>query len=75
MPRLQPISGKAFARILLKLGFLHVRTRGSHHFFEHPITHVKTIVPIHSNEELDRGTLRSILRAIDLSVDEYLRIR
>jgi hypothetical protein len=32
----------------------------------------QTIVPAH--RELDRGTLRAILRKIDISVDEFVRL-
>ena len=61
-------------RILKHLGFSFVRQSGSHAYFKHPDGRA-TVVPMHRGEDLGRGLIRAILRDIDLSVEEYERIR
>lgn len=75
MPPLHPISGKKLQRLLLNIGFEEIRVRGSHHFLFHKKTSRTTTVPIHGNETLPIGIMRAILRDIELSVDEYEKLR
>ncbi len=56
-------------RFLEKQGFVVVRIRGSHHVMQRGDEH--TSVPVHANQPLKIGTLRSILRDIDLSPAEF----
>ena len=72
MTRLPRISGKEAVRILRGIGFQVVRTRGSHVFLRHPDGRVTT-VPVHSGETLGPGLLRSILRDVELSTEEFIR--
>ncbi len=72
MTRLPRISGKEAVRILRGIGFQVVRTRGSHVFLRHPDGRVTT-VPVHSGEMLGPGLLRSILRDIELSTEEFIQ--
>jgi predicted RNA binding protein YcfA (HicA-like mRNA interferase family) len=74
MTRLPRLKGKELVRLLEKLGFEIVRTRGSHLFLQHADGRVTT-VPLHSGETVGPGLLRSILRDVELSVDDLLRIR
>jgi predicted RNA binding protein YcfA (HicA-like mRNA interferase family) len=70
--RLPVISGRELVRALEKLGFVLDRQRGSHLilFREDP---PKTLsVPDH--RELDRGTLRSLIRQAGISPDELSRL-
>jgi predicted RNA binding protein YcfA (HicA-like mRNA interferase family) len=71
MTRLPRAKGKEIVHALERLGFLVVRTRGSHVFLRHPDGRVTT-VPVHSSETIGPGLLRAILRDIDLSVEELL---
>jgi predicted RNA binding protein YcfA (HicA-like mRNA interferase family) len=59
-------------RFLQRQGFRLVRVRGSHHYFERGGTH--TTVPVHGNRNLKIGTLRSILRDIEISAAEFERL-
>ena len=70
MAKLPRPSGKAMVQFLTSRGFLVLRIRGSHYFLE-SATH-RTCVPVHANRVLKLGTLRSILRDIDLSPAEFL---
>ena len=62
-------SGKEMVQFLERRGFAVLRIRGSHHFMEQG-DH-RTTVPVHGNTTLKLGTLRSILRDIDMSVEEF----
>jgi predicted RNA binding protein YcfA (HicA-like mRNA interferase family) len=72
MTRLPRLKGKELIRILEKFGFEVVRTRGSHFFLRHADGRITT-VPVHSGEVLGPGLLRSILRDVELSVEELVR--
>ena len=71
MTRLPRLKGKELVRLLQRLGFVVVRTRGSHIFLRHPDGRATT-VPVHSGEVIGPGLLRSILRDIDLSADDLV---
>jgi predicted RNA binding protein YcfA (HicA-like mRNA interferase family) len=71
MSRLPRLKGKELIRILERLGFENARTRGSHVFLKHPDGRVTT-VPVHSGEIIGPGLLRSILRDIEISVEELV---
>ena len=71
MTRLPRLKGKEVVRLLEKIGFQVVRTRGSHIFLRHEDGRVTT-VPVHSGEIFGPGLLRSILRDVELSVEELL---
>ena len=72
MTRLPRLKGKEVVRILEKLGFRTLRTRGSHVFLRHSDGRVTT-VPVHSGEVIGPGLLRAILRDIEMSVDEFAK--
>ncbi|MBI2147500.1 type II toxin-antitoxin system HicA family toxin [Candidatus Woesearchaeota archaeon] len=74
MPKLIPISGKKMCKVVEKLGFLNVRQTGSHVRYFHPDGR-KTVIPVHGNEELGKGLLGEILKQIELSREEYDRLR
>ena len=75
MARLNPLPAKKMIKILHRLGFQEIRIRGSHHYFFHPITKRTATVPVHGNEYLSIGILKEILRDIELSVEEYEKLR
>jgi predicted RNA binding protein YcfA (HicA-like mRNA interferase family) len=74
MTRLPRLKGKELVRLLEKRGFQIVRTRGSHIFLRHADGRVTT-VPVHAGETIGPGLLRSILRDVELSVDDLVRGR
>lgn len=73
MPKLVPITAKNLAKLLLELGFVERDAEGSHVFFKHSDGRTTT-VPMNT-KELSRGLLRKILNDIDISRDEYERLR
>ncbi len=65
------ISGRECVDALVKLGYRQVRQKGSHVRLvcegRNPVT-----VPLHNT--LDRGTLRSIIRTVDITVEAFLTL-
>ena len=59
-------------RFLESQGFSIVRIRGSHHVMARQ--EIRTSVPVHGNQTLKIGTLRGILRDIDLSALDFGRL-
>jgi predicted RNA binding protein YcfA (HicA-like mRNA interferase family) len=56
-------------RFLEREGFILVRIRGSHHMLSR--SDLDTVVPVHGNRALPVGTLRKILRDIDMLPDDF----
>lgn len=75
MPRLVPVKAKDLIKILERLGFIELRVKGSHHLFMEPGTKKTTTVPVHGGEDVSVGLLRQILRDIELSVQDYEKLR
>ena len=73
MPKLVPIKPKKFIKILLGRGFIKRDAEGSHVLFSHPDGRT-TVIPIHA-KEISKGLLRKILNDIQLSVEEYDKLR
>lgn len=69
MAKLPRITGREMMRFLERKGFQRLRVRGSHHFLERGDQ--RTSVPVHGNHPLKIGTLRSILRDINLSPTDF----
>ncbi len=70
MSRLPIITAVRMDKLLLALGFVAVRQRGSHVIYRHPDGRVTT-VPHHAGRDLARPLIRDILREIKLSPDEF----
>jgi len=66
------ISGRECVRALSKAGFYVRRQEGSHLILRRDDPLAQLVVPDH--KELDRGTLRAIIRQAGLSVDEFTRL-
>jgi len=72
MSRLPVISGKDCIKALGRAGFYFKRQEGSHIVLRRDEPFAQLVVPNH--RELDRGTLRAIIRQSGLSVDEFIRL-
>lgn len=62
------MSGREAARVFEKAGFAYDHHTGSHMIYYHPSGRHLSI-PDH--RELDRGTLRTLIRRAGLTVDEF----
>ena len=73
MSKLTIISSKDMVRILEILGFNEIRQKGSHKSFKH-VDGRTTVIPFHG-EDLGRGLIRKVLKDIEISPDEYEKLR
>ena len=73
MPKLVPIKPRKFIKILLILGFERRDAEGSHLFFQHWDGRT-TVISVH-NREMSKGIIRKILNDIQLSVEDYNKLR
>ena len=71
--KLKPISAEKLIKILESIGFLKVRQKGSHIFLRHPDGRT-TLIPIHSGEKISKGLLTKILKDVELSREDFLKI-
>jgi predicted RNA binding protein YcfA (HicA-like mRNA interferase family) len=69
MPPLPVISGRDAVRVLAKFGWQVDRQRGSHIVMTRSGSLKTLSIPDH--RELDRGLLRSLIRAAGLTVEEF----
>ena len=72
MTSLPQVSGRDCVRALGKVGFRSVRQRGSHISLRRNSPYALVIVPNH--RELDKGTLRAIIKQSGLSVAEFMQL-
>lgn len=71
MSRTPIVSARALMKVLVRLGFVEVRSRGSHRRFIHPDGR-KTTVPVHRGRDLPRGLLHQIVTIdIGMSMDDF----
>lgn len=70
MGRLPVIPGRECVKALEKAGFYKKRQSGSHIVLRKDEPFVQVVVP--DQKELDRGTLRAIIRHAGLSRDDFL---
>jgi len=69
LSKLPRLSGRDCVKALSKAGFYEKRQHGSHIILRRDNPFAQLVVPDH--KELDRGTLRAILRQANLSIDEF----
>ena len=73
MSKLPALTGKDIVSYLKKAGFIIERQRGSHIFLKHADGRA-TVVPVHSGETTGPGLLSKILRDVEMSKDDFLKI-
>jgi len=61
--------------MLKKLGFVETHRKGSHRFFYQAQTKKTATVPDHGAEEIAIGTLKNILRDIELDNNDFGKLR
>lgn len=74
MSKLPSLKSNQLVKILLKLGFKKIRQKGSHTFFAHPNGRT-TVVPMHQGRTLGKGLLHSIFHDIQISPEEFNKLR
>ena len=74
MPSVPVLKPREVVAILIALGFVEVRQRGSHKQFRH-LDGRATTVPFHSGRDLSPILLRQIAKDIGLTIEELLKHR
>ena len=74
MPGIPVLKPREVIAILVALGFVEVRQRGSHKQFRHADGRATT-VPFHAGRDISPILLRKIARDIGLTVDELIKHR
>ena len=72
MTKLPQIKPRDIEKILVKSGFIPRSGKGSHIVYKHPDGR-RTVIPGHGRP-VRIGTLRAILRQVDISVNEFLKL-
>jgi predicted RNA binding protein YcfA (HicA-like mRNA interferase family) len=68
------VTGQEAIRAFKKLGFTVDRIRSSHHIMKRDGHLYVLTVPVHGSDDIKPGTLRSLIRAAGISVDEFCEL-
>ena len=68
--KLPRVTGWEVVKALQRKGFQVVRSKGSHFHLYHPDKDVLVTVPVHASKTLAPKTLKSILKAAQISLEE-----
>lgn len=74
MTQYPSLTGKQLIARLKKKGFLSIRQKGSHVFLQHSDGRA-TVVPVHSGETIGPGLFSKILKDVEMTKDELIKIR
>ena len=72
MTKLPQIKPRIIEKVLVGLGFVPRKGKGSHIVFKHTDGR-RTVVPVH-NRPIRTGTLRAILKQTDLTTEDFLKL-
>lgn len=73
MPKLPILKAKELVRILNKIGFFKYHQVGSHAQFKHS-DGKRITISIHLGKDIPRGTLKGILRDLEISTEEFIKL-
>lgn len=71
MPKLPTVTGSEALAAFARLGFAVVRVSGSHHNMKKDGHRYVLTVPVHGNKTLAPGTLRALIRAAGVTIEEF----
>lgn len=74
MPKLPVVKSKDLVKALKSVGFLEHRQRSTSHLVMKHNDGRRTVVPIHSNKEIPKGTLLALLKDIQITKEELVKI-
>ena len=67
---MKSISGKKLCKIVEGKGWMLKKITGSHHIYEKPNENKIVSIPVHRNQDLKLGTLKSIMKIAELSEND-----
>lgn len=74
MPKLPVVKSKDLVKALRAVGFLEHRQRSTSHLVMKHNDGRRTIVPMHSNKDIPKGTLLAILKDIQITKEELINL-
>ena len=66
---MKQVSGRELAQIVQRRGWTLARVHGSHHVFTMAGRRERIVIPIHGNQPLKKGLLRSLMKIAGLRED------
>jgi predicted RNA binding protein YcfA (HicA-like mRNA interferase family) len=66
------LSGKKIVKAFEKIGYYRVSQGGSHIKIRNDVRQITLIIPDH--KEVDRRTLRGIVRDAELTIEEFIKL-
>jgi predicted RNA binding protein YcfA (HicA-like mRNA interferase family) len=67
---MKAVSGKELCKIVERHGWELKRITGSHHIYVKEDVEVIISIPVHSNRDLPKGTLKSIMKDAQLAEED-----
>ena len=67
---MKSVSGKKLCKIVESKGWILKKITGSHHIYEKSNEAKIISIPVHRNQDLKLGTLKSIMKIAQLSEDD-----
>jgi len=64
------VSGRELAQVIQRRGWTLARVHGSHHVFTMTGRRERILIPIHGNQPLKKGLLRSLMKIAGLQEDD-----
>ncbi|OGN00325.1 MAG: hypothetical protein A2651_00245 [Candidatus Yanofskybacteria bacterium RIFCSPHIGHO2_01_FULL_42_12] len=68
------LTARIIMRKLAHAGFRFLYAKGSHYFFQHPVTKRITSIPMHGGKDIGRNLLNKIIKQAGLSVKDFLKL-
>lgn len=65
------ISGKTLCKIVERNGWELKRVTGSHHIYSKEGVDAILSIPVHSNRDLPKGTLKSIMKDAEITEEDF----
>ena len=67
---MKQVSGRELAQIVQRRGWILARIQGSHHVFTMAGRRERIVIPIHGNQPLKKGLLRSLMKIAGLQDED-----
>jgi predicted RNA binding protein YcfA (HicA-like mRNA interferase family) len=64
------VSGRELAQVIQRRGWTLARIQGSHHVFTMADRRERIVIPIHGNQPLKKGLLRSLMKIAGLQDED-----
>ena len=67
---MKSVSGKELCKIVVRNGWVLQRVTGSHHIYAHSEIDKILSIPVHRNQDLKMGTLKTLMKIAELSEED-----